>query len=260
MNLRFDNPEPEKVLSLIGRIAPDVVTLEEVSAMWDEKLALLASAYPHRILCTGSTSVGVAILSLPAVCWTSAGCSHGGTFAMATVDFGGRPVEVAALHLALALAVRASPRQIDELAPVLGELVGDGAPCRRPQRNAVERRGAALAEAGGLSRSVRRARPGSTAGCRNSCASPACRSTRSSPSGDVVVHAARALEAAGSDHLPVLVEFSLKRRPMPGSHVSGRTARLILNRRYRSDRWPAGLRGMKRGRLARRERSIRHAG
>src|SRR5688572_8766698 len=37
MNLRFDNPEPGKVLSLIGRLRPDVVTLNEVSAMWREK-------------------------------------------------------------------------------------------------------------------------------------------------------------------------------------------------------------------------------
>ncbi|MGO4832083.1 AP endonuclease, partial [Rhizobiaceae sp. 2RAB30] len=34
LNLRFDNPTPEKVLSLIGRTRPDVITLEEVSEAW----------------------------------------------------------------------------------------------------------------------------------------------------------------------------------------------------------------------------------
>ncbi len=37
MNLRFDNPEPEKVLSLVGRLRPDVITFEEVSDMWAAK-------------------------------------------------------------------------------------------------------------------------------------------------------------------------------------------------------------------------------
>ena len=46
LNLRYDNPEPGKVLSLIGRLMPDVVTLNEVSPAWAEKLALLAGAYP----------------------------------------------------------------------------------------------------------------------------------------------------------------------------------------------------------------------
>ncbi|TIQ70667.1 MAG: AP endonuclease, partial [Mesorhizobium sp.] len=51
MNLRFNNPTPEKVLSLIGRTQPDVITLDEVSDMWKAKLGLLSRAYPYRILC-----------------------------------------------------------------------------------------------------------------------------------------------------------------------------------------------------------------
>ena len=51
LNLRYNNAEPEKVLSFIGRVRPDVVTLDEVSTMWEGKLALLKAAYPYQINC-----------------------------------------------------------------------------------------------------------------------------------------------------------------------------------------------------------------
>ena len=101
MNLRFDNAEPGKVLSMIGRLRPDVLTLNEVSAMWREKLDLISAAYPHRIICNmDNRSGGVAILSLRPFAEDSAPqCLDGGTMALATVDFGGRAVQVGALHL-----------------------------------------------------------------------------------------------------------------------------------------------------------------
>src|SRR5262245_10950743 len=34
LNVRYDNPNPEKVLSLIGRVQPDVIALNEVSERW----------------------------------------------------------------------------------------------------------------------------------------------------------------------------------------------------------------------------------
>src|SRR5690606_13254584 len=38
LNLRFDNATPQKVLSLIGETRPDVITLAEVSELWEGKL------------------------------------------------------------------------------------------------------------------------------------------------------------------------------------------------------------------------------
>src|SRR5690606_14409529 len=61
MNLRFNNPTPEKVLSLIGSTRPDVITLEEATPRWQDKLQPLAHAYPYSIYC-GSV-FGSAILS-----------------------------------------------------------------------------------------------------------------------------------------------------------------------------------------------------
>jgi endonuclease/exonuclease/phosphatase (EEP) superfamily protein YafD len=122
LNLRYDNPEPGKVLSLVGRVRPDVVTLNEVSPMWGEKLALLSGAYPYRTVCTiDNHAGGVAILSLrPFADDTEGKCLEGGTFATATADLGGRPVEVGALHLHWPWPFDQSD-QIDDIAPLLAK-------------------------------------------------------------------------------------------------------------------------------------------
>ena len=69
MNLRFNNTEPGKVLSLVGRTQPDVITFEEVSAMWADKLAPLFARYPHHMLCPHPGKLfGVAHPVAPALC------------------------------------------------------------------------------------------------------------------------------------------------------------------------------------------------
>ena len=211
LNLRFDNPEPGKVLSLIGRVRPDVVTLNEVSAMWAEKLALLSSAYRYRVVCMmDNRAGGVAILSLrPFAVGTESQCLHGGTFATATVDFGGRFVEVGALHLHWPWPFDQS-RQIEGIAPLL----------------------AATAETSILAGDVN-ASPWSAASARIADFAVMTPVGPAGPTwlyhrlpeflrfaglpidrifakGKVVVGSVKTLEAVGSDHLPVLVEFSLE--------------------------------------------------
>ncbi len=211
LNLRYDNPEPGKVLSLIGRTRPDVVTLNEVSAMWAEKLALLSSAYPYRIVCTADNRVGgVAILSLRPLAEGAEGqCLDGGTLATATVDFGGRSVEVGALHLHWPWPFSQSS-QIERRAPML----------------------AAMAETAILAGDLN-ATPWSAASARIAAASGMTPVGPAGPTwfhhslpeflrfaglpidriftkGAVVVHSVATLEPVGSDHLPVLLEFSLE--------------------------------------------------
>jgi len=101
LNARFDNPQPEKFLSLIARVRPDVVTVNEVSTLWQARLEALSAAYPHRIVCDARGAVGgVAILSRrPFATGSEPECIDGGTLAVASVDFGGHVVNVAALHL-----------------------------------------------------------------------------------------------------------------------------------------------------------------
>lgn len=100
-NLRFDNDRPEAILSLIGETRPDVLTLNEVSEVWKDRLEVLASVYPYRIICPRPSPIGgVAILSRrPFVHGLIPYCGDRGSFAHAAVDFGGHLVEVATMHL-----------------------------------------------------------------------------------------------------------------------------------------------------------------
>lgn len=225
INLRFDNPEPNKVLSLIGRIRPDVVTFDEVSDMWKEKLALLSSAYPHQVFCPYPNSVfGVAILSArPFAEGAEAECYERGSLAIAPLDFGGRAVDVAAIHLGWPWPFE-QPRQIPALSgplSMLGQtalLAGDfnAAPWSRT----VQRVGAmgklTLVPSVGPTWQWYR--------LPDFLRSAGLPIDQVLYKGDVTVLSIRTLQEVGSDHLPVLVEFSLKTAPPLGEGAETATA------------------------------------
>lgn len=209
MNLLFDNPDPASVLSLIGRERPDVITLEEVSQMWREKLALLDSAYPYRVLCPSSSGDdGVLILSRRPLGAGSEGQCRGGSLAMVTVEFGGRDVGIGALHLQWPWPFDQSG-QIDQLVVPLG-LIGETA-LLAGDLNAVSWSAAVgrVAQASAMTLV-----PGIGPTWLHHSLPDALRPAglpidHVFAKGGVIVHSARTLEPAGSDHLPVLVEFSL---------------------------------------------------
>lgn len=211
MNLRYDNPTPEKVLSLIGREKPDVITLDEVSDMWKEKLGLLSQAYPYRIMCPYPNGVfGVALMSRrPFAAGTEPRCFGRGALAVATVDLGGTEIDVAAIHLGWPWPFEQS-WQIGKLSsalqalPQTAILAGD---CNATPWSAAVRR---VADLGGLTpmRSV-----GPTwlyIKLPDFLRFAGLPIDQVFSKGDVDIHSARRLEDTGSDHLPVLVEFSLK--------------------------------------------------
>lgn len=211
LNLRYDNPDPGKVLSLVGRVRPDVVTLNEVSAMWADKLALLSSAYPYRIVCTiNNDAGGVAILSLrPLAEGTEGRCLEGGTFATGTVDLGGRFVEIGALHLHRPWSFTQA-YQIENIVPLLGEMAETSILAGGFNAAPWSAASARIADAGGMT-------PVGPAGptwlyrrLPEFLRFAGLPLDRIFARGKVVVHSVATLEAVGSDHLPVLVEFSLK--------------------------------------------------
>ena len=212
MNLRFDNPTPKKVLSLIGRTNPDVITLDEVSGMWATELGYIADAYPYRILCAYPNGIfGVALLSRrPFAKGTEPHCEPRGAMATATVDFGGIEVDVAAIHLSWPWP-REQYWQIGELAEplsALGETAIMAGDCNAVPWSAAVRRVASL---GGLT-----VMPSAGPTWIHRKLPDFLRRYAGLPidqvfsKGDVTIHSARRLEDAGSDHLPVLVEFSLR--------------------------------------------------
>lgn len=216
LNLRYDNPTPGKVLSLIGRVRPDVVTLNEVSAVWAEKLALISSAYPHQVVCEiDNHAGGVAILSLrPFAEGVEGRCLEGGTLATATIDLGGRFIDVGTLHLHWPWPWDQAA-QIDAMAPLLAEMAETSILAGDLNATPWSAASARIAEAASMT-------PIGPAGptwlyrrLPEFLRFAGLPIDRVFARGDVIVHSVETLEAVGSDHLPVLVEFSLK-RSQPG--------------------------------------------
>lgn len=215
LNLRYDNETPKKVLSLIGRVEPDIVTLEEVSGMWREQLALLEARYPYRIVCPPPSPIGgVAILSRrPFLHPSLAQCHNRGALATATVRLGERTLDVAALHLGWPWPF-GQQWQAAAIAPVLSRMSGpailagdlNAAPWSVTARRVAAAGDFALVGALGPSW----------------LALPApdmLRRTVGLPIDNIFIKghvrpvSTRRLESVGSDHLPVLMEFTVETEP-----------------------------------------------
>ncbi|MCR4267454.1 endonuclease/exonuclease/phosphatase family protein [Nitratireductor sp. ZSWI3] len=211
MNLRYDNASPKKLFSLIGEVRPDVVTLNEVSRMWVEELKFLEATYPYRIICPPPARIGgVAILSRrPFLHPAAASCHDRGSMAVASVNFGGTFVDVAALHLGWpwpyeqkdqVQRVIPAVRQLGKTAILAGDL--NAAPWSATARRL---------EAAGQMRII--------AGIGATWFAPSfptsIRRIAGLPidniftKGGIVPISVRRMEDAGSDHLPVLFEFGL---------------------------------------------------
>lgn len=215
LNLFFANPDVADVLSLVGREKPDVITLDEVSDRWRPHLDLLAPMYPYRAVCTSSRRVGgVAILSRrPLAPGHVIECASDGMLAIARVDFGGRWVDVAAVHLHWPWPFH-QPDQIAGFAPRLADL------------------GRSAILAGDLNAATWSAAAGTIAGAAGAAVVQGIGPTwlpmelpaalidyvglpidNVFAKGDVRIVSARRLERVGSDHLPILVEFALPPGP-----------------------------------------------
>lgn len=212
MNLRFDNRTPKKVLSLIGRTNPDVITLDEVSGMWARELGYITSAYPYRILCPYPNGIfGVALLSRrPFAAGTAPHCEPRGAMATATIDFGGTGVDVAAIHLSWPWP-REQYWQIGELAEplaALGETAIMAGDCNAVPWSAAVRRVASLGRLTVMPSAgptwIHRKLPDFL---RRFAGLPI---DQVFSKGGVTILSSTRLEDDGSDHLPVLVEFSLQ--------------------------------------------------
>lgn len=209
LNLFANDRGLESVVSLIGRVKPDVVTLQEMSLGWQPWIDRISAMYPYSIFCP-RRSVGVALLSRrPFAPGTSPKCLHSGSLAIAEIDFGGRVLDFASLHLSWPWPFKQSA-QIEAMQPTLaglGEttmLAGDmnAAPWSSALRHIEAASGARHVTGIGPTWLHRRM-------------PDALRPYLGLPidhilsKGDIDIVSIRTLETVGSDHLPVLVEFSL---------------------------------------------------
>ena len=181
--------------------------------MWATELGYIASAYPYRILCDYPNGVfGVALLSRrPFAAGTEPHCEPRGAMATATVDFGGTPVDVAAIHLSWPWP-KEQYWQIGELTKTLtslGETAIMAGDCNAVPWSAAVRRVASL---GGLT-----VMPSAGPTWIHRTLPDFLRRYAGLPidqvfsKGGVTILSSTRLEDTGSDHLPVMVEFSLMR-------------------------------------------------
>ncbi|MBB2970172.1 endonuclease/exonuclease/phosphatase family protein [Mesorhizobium sp. RMAD-H1] len=215
LNLRYNNQDPAEVLRLIAREKPDIITLQEVSVEWEPKVKLLEARYPYRQYCrTSPNAWGVDILSRrPFAEGSQSGCVGDGLMAFARFDLGGTPVSVVALHLSWPWPFR-QPRQINFVLPHLARLddplliAGDFN--ATPWSNAVRRIEAATGthHLSGIGPSwLHWALP---AGLARYIGLPIDQVLVSS---GIDVTRIGTLAPAGSDHLPVRLDFSVQPPP-----------------------------------------------
>ncbi len=209
LNLRFDNEEHGKVLSMIGRVRPDLILLNEVSEPWQERLAHLRAMYPYGIVCPPPTYIGgVALLSRRPLIG-EAECLERGSLAFARVDFSGEAVDVMAVHLGwpwpferpqeLASA-RGHFAALDDTAIVAGDFNAVFWSWRVRDLST----GARLQLVRGVGPTWLEGRLPD--GLRRTVGLPI---DHVLVKGRVIPRAISTLEDAGSDHLPILYEFSL---------------------------------------------------
>ena len=210
-NGRFDNAEPRRFLSLIGRERPDVIALQEMSASWQKALEPIAAVYPHRHRCAHRGPLGGVMILSRRPFWPGSApqCRDEGALATANLDFGGRRLTIAALHLEWPWP-HSAPAQIKRLEADIGALGSDAmlagdfnaAPWSAAVTGIAAENGMSIVPGLGptwLHHSL-------NAGLARWIGLPLDNVLHGA---GVSVVSARTLEPAGSDHLPVLVEFSL---------------------------------------------------
>ncbi|WP_274629648.1 endonuclease/exonuclease/phosphatase family protein [Arvimicrobium flavum] len=211
LNLLYNNDQPEKALALVRDRRPDILLLSEASDMWAQRLKDMLADYPYQLRCGRGTRLGgAAILSrLPFSPDRRTQCSDNGRLAIAGVELGDRAMDVAALHVGWPWPADQAD-EIARLSPLLSSLgttaILAGDLNATPWSNAARR----VAAAGDLTL-IRS--PGPTwlfrwlpASLRPLVGLPI---DHVYAKGDVVLHSGETLEEVGSDHLPILIEFSL---------------------------------------------------
>lgn len=212
LNLRYNNPQPERVVAMLTELHPDFVLLNEVSDMWADELRGMLNLYPYQWRCGRGIRVGgTAILSrMPFGSGRMTECAGDGSLAIAQVALDGHPVELAALHLGWPWPSGQS-RQITRLSADLGSLGPDA--ILAGDLNAVpwSRSARRVAAAGGLTPMQS---PGPTwlFGALPSAWRPwiGLPIDHVFAKGAIVLYSGRTLDAVGSDHLPILIEFGIR--------------------------------------------------
>lgn len=208
-NMRFDNPQPQQVTELIGKNGADILLLTEYSRMWEPRLVFLNKDYPYYFHCPEWREVGGTVMySKFPIEPGNRYCHDYAALGLVRVSIDGVPVTIASAHMRWPWPA-SGPRQLDAITPAL-QGIGENVLMAGDFNATVwSHHMKKLAQLGGLT-----IHPGiGPTWILNPIPAWLARFgglpiDNVLSKGAVRITSARTLAPAGSDHLPVLVEFS----------------------------------------------------
>ena len=215
MNLLWDNREQDKVLSLIARHDPDIVLLSEVSRHWSANLAKLETLYPFHYHCAEWRSLGGNVILSRMKLKKAGFCGPYASLGLATFEMDGFDIDVGVVHLRWPWPA-SGPRQITAITPKLQQtgpdalIAGDFNSVTWSHSLQRFAQAGNLEIVGGIGATWG---PGHHARDR-SYWFPAVLGLpidNVMAKGKVKVISAQRLERSGSDHLPILVKFTVEK-------------------------------------------------
>jgi len=107
-NVLTTNSDYDALFTLLDREQPDIIVLEEVTPVWAQELARLSGQYPHNVVEARDGNFGIALFSkLPLVSAATVESEPlGFPTIIATIDVGGRALQVVATHPTVPLGRR----------------------------------------------------------------------------------------------------------------------------------------------------------
>ena len=107
-NVLSTSAEYDKLFALVDREQPDVIVLQEISPAWAEQLERLEAQYPYRVVEARDGNFGIALLSRFPLASAATVDSEplGFPTIVATIDVGGRALQLVATHPMIPLGRR----------------------------------------------------------------------------------------------------------------------------------------------------------
>jgi endonuclease/exonuclease/phosphatase (EEP) superfamily protein YafD len=125
-NLRFDNPQKSEVLAFIRSTNADILSLSETSRQWEPLLATLGDLYPYLFHCPEWSKIGgVMILSKFPMGQDKDYCHDYAAIGLTEIEIDGQWIEVGTAHMRWPWPA-SGPQQLTALRPQL-EKIGTNA-------------------------------------------------------------------------------------------------------------------------------------
>jgi len=122
LNLYYNNKTPQKVFALIDDVKPDIITLNEISGSWKQRLNILDKDYPYKFYCPEWANMGGSVIfSRYAIANDQGYCHEYAALALKDIQIEDKSITVGVVHLRWPWPA-SGPRQVDDLKKTLNQL------------------------------------------------------------------------------------------------------------------------------------------